>query len=102
MPTPWPALAPWPCYATDQHRAGRLYLPLDWLAEEGIAPETFLFNPTSDPRLQRLTRRLLRKAEAFYRRSETGFAALPLSCRPGIFAARHVYAGIGGAVARLN
>ena len=27
-------------------------------------------------------------------------AALPFSCRPGIFAARHIYAGIGTAVAR--
>ncbi|MBI1170395.1 phytoene synthase [bacterium] len=83
-------------------RAGRLYLPLDWLAAEGIAPEAFLRNPVSDARLKRLTRRLLGEAAALYRRSEAGVAVLPLACRPGIFAARHVYAGIGGAVARQD
>jgi phytoene synthase len=56
--------------------------------------------PVADARLQRLTQRLLIEAEALYLRSEAGIAALPLACRPGIFAARHVYAGIGGAVAR--
>ena len=30
-----------------------------------------------------------------YVRSESGIGALPLSCRPGIFAARYIYAGIG-------
>ncbi len=83
-------------------RAGRLYLPLAWLREEAIRPEDFLDDPTPDPRLQRLTRRLLVQAEAFYDRSEAGVAVLPLACRPGIYAARHVYAGIGGAVARLG
>ena len=47
-----------------------------------------------------MTRRLLDEADRLYRRSEAGVAALPLACRPGIYAARHVYAGIGGAVAR--
>ena len=83
-------------------RAGRLYLPLNWLDEEGIAPEDFLGNPVSDLRLQRLTRRLLTEADALYIRAEAGVAVLPLASRPGIFAARHVYAGIGGAVARLG
>lgn len=83
-------------------RAGRLYLPLDWLEAEGIAPEALLHDPKPDIRLQRLTRRLLGEAEALYKRSEAGVPALPLACRPGIYAARHVYAGIGGAVARLG
>ena len=83
-------------------RAGRLYLPLDWLADEGIAPDDFLRAPVSDARLQRLTRRLLSEADALYLRSEAGVAALPIACRPGIYAARHVYAGIGGAVAALG
>jgi phytoene synthase len=49
-----------------------------------------------------LTRRLLDEADRLYKRSEAGIAALPLACRPGIFAARYVYAGIGGAVARAG
>jgi phytoene synthase len=83
-------------------RAGRLYLPLDWLAEVGIEPEEFLRNPISNRKTQALTRRLLEEAEALYLRSEAGVAALPLACRPGIYAARHVYAGIGAALARLD
>jgi phytoene synthase len=81
-------------------RAGRLYLPLQWLDEMGIAPDAFLANPAADPRIRALTARLLSNASALYSRAEAGIPALPLACRPGIFAARHVYAGIGGAVAR--
>jgi phytoene synthase len=81
-------------------RAGRLYLPLDWLEAEGIDPAAFLAAPSPDLRLARLVRRLLAEAEGFYTRSEAGVAALPPDCRPGIFAARRIYAGIGAAVAR--
>jgi DNA polymerase III alpha subunit len=65
-------------------------------------PAAFLAAPTAHPALPALTKRLLDQADVFYERSTTGVPVLPLSCRPGIFAARHVYAGIGGAVARLN
>lgn len=81
-------------------QAGRLYLPLDWLAEAGLSPETFLAHAKATPALRQLTRRLLTEADALYRHSETGIVLLPLPCRPGIYAARHVYAGIGGAIAR--
>lgn len=81
-------------------RAGRLYLPLHWMDEAGIDPKEFLANPTADPRICKLTQRLVSEANRLYLRSEAGVAALPLACRPGIFAARHVYAGIGGAVER--
>ncbi len=81
-------------------QAGRLYLPLDWLAEAGLSPETFLADAQATPALRQLTRRLLAEADALYRHSEAGIALLPLPCRPGIYAARYVYAGIGGAVAR--
>lgn len=83
-------------------RAGRLYLPLDWLAGAGIAPAALLAEPSATPALRAMVRRLLDEAEALYLRSEAGVAALPLACRPGILAARHVYAGIGGAVARAD
>ena len=81
-------------------RANRLYLPTQWLKAEGIHPEAFLANPKPDPRVKRLTRRLLDEAGEMYIRSEAGVPVLPLSSRPGIYAARHVYAGIGGAVVR--
>ncbi len=81
-------------------RAGRIYLPLNWMQDAGLEPEAFLADPLPDERVRGLTRRLLREADRLYRRSEAGITKLPLSARPGIFAARHVYAGIGGAIAK--
>jgi phytoene synthase len=81
-------------------RAGRLYLPRDWLRAEGVDPAAFLARPTADPRILHLTRNLLAEADALYLRAEAGVVALPMDCRPGIFAARHIYAGIGQAVRR--
>ena len=81
-------------------RAGRIYLPLDWLAEAGIEPDAFLVDPIPDERIRQLVRRLLKEADRLYFRAEAGISALPLRARPGIYAARHVYAGIGGAIRR--
>lgn len=83
-------------------RAGRVFLPLDWLAEEGVDLQRFLAGPVASDGVRRVTARLLREADRLYQRSEAGVAALPLACRPGIFAARHIYAGIGGQVARAG
>ncbi len=79
-------------------RAGRIYLPLEWMHGVGLAPETFLADPLPDDRVRGLVMRLLHEANRLYARAEAGIPALPISARPGIFAARHVYAGIGGAI----
>lgn len=81
-------------------RERRMYLPLDWLDAAGIAPEAFFADPIPDERIRRMVRRLLSEANRLYYRAEAGIPALPLAARPGILAARHVYAGIGGAVRR--
>lgn len=81
---------------------GRLYLPLDWLVEVGIDPEAFLFNPKPRPEIQRLTKRLVSEANRLYYRSEAGIGALPIACRPGIWAARLIYAGIGKELGRMQ
>jgi 15-cis-phytoene synthase len=81
-------------------RAGRVYLPLDWLEEEGVPLGRLLGAPTPEPGVRRCVRRLLAQADRLYQRSEAGVAALPIGCRPGIFAARLIYDGIGGAVRR--
>ena len=81
-------------------REGRLFLPQDWLADEGVDPAAFLADPKPSPAIARVTKRLLAQAERLYQRAESGVAALPFACRPGIFAARHIYGGIGAAVAR--
>jgi 15-cis-phytoene synthase len=83
-------------------RAGRLYLPRDWLDEAGIDPAILPGLDRAPPELAALVARLLDHADAFYRRSEPGIAALPPACRPGIMAARLVYDGIGTALRRLD
>lgn len=81
-------------------RMGRLYLPPDWMIEAGIDPEAWLARPVFSPALGGVVRRLLDAAEVLYRRVGAGVARLPLGCRPGINAARFIYAAIGHEVAR--
>ncbi len=81
-------------------RAGRLYLPQNWLRAAGIDPDAWLAHPVFDPALAGVIQRLLQAADDLYRRADSGIAALPRACRPGIGAARHLYAEIGQQVAR--
>ncbi|WP_149588118.1 15-cis-phytoene synthase [Tabrizicola flagellatus] len=83
-------------------RAGRLFLPLDWLAEAGIDVDAFLADPRPSPALAGVVRRLLAVAEDLYLRAGAGVSALPSDCRLGIAAARHIYAAIGSEVARAG
>ncbi len=83
-------------------RNGRIYLPLDWLREAGITPEGFLAKPHFSPPLGRVVQRLLHAADVLYARADAGIAQLPLSCRPGIGAARRLYAEIGREVERAG
>jgi phytoene synthase len=83
-------------------RAGRIYLPLDWLADEGMTVEGFFDAPQATPEVRRMVKRLLSEARRLYIRSESGIGALPLRARTGIFAARYIYDGIGGALRRNN
>jgi phytoene synthase len=81
-------------------RCGRLYLPMQWLREAGIDPESWLANPEFSPALGMVIERLLAAAEDLYARSESGLASLPVACRPGMFAARLLYAEIGHELTR--
>ena len=81
-------------------RAGRLYLPQTWLRDEGIDPAAWLRDPHFSPALGRVVQKLLGVADALYRRADTGIAGLPWDCRPGIAAARLLYAQIGAEVVR--
>ncbi|MEO9827531.1 MAG: 15-cis-phytoene synthase [Paracoccaceae bacterium] len=84
----------------EDSRAGRIYLPLEWLDEAGLTPDALLGSDAAGPEVRRLVRRLLAEARRLYLRSEAGVPALPIGARTGIYAARHIYAGIGGALAR--
>lgn len=81
-------------------RAGRLYLPLQWMRDEGLDPNAWLVCPAHSPALARVVQRLLQHADALYARADAGMACLPRRCRPGIRLARYLYAGIGDEVAR--
>ena len=83
-------------------RNGRLYIPLKWMKEEGMNVAKFLRNPQPSTSTARIARRLLVEAEHLYQRAEAGLSELPLSCRPGIFAARHIYERIGKHIAAAN
>ena len=81
-------------------RNGRLYLPIDWLAEVGIDPGAFLANPVHSPTLGQIVGRLLAVADQHYKQASGGISRLPLGCRLGIGAARLLYAEIGREVGR--
>ena len=81
---------------------GRLYLPLDWFAEAGVDPDAFLADPRPTPEIRAMVRRLVMEANRMYYRAEAGLGALPVSCRPGIYAARFIYAGIAGRLTRMG
>ena len=83
-------------------RAGRLYLPRQWLRAAGIDPKAFLRNPVFSPALQIVVARLLEAAAGYYRRAGSGIAGLPLDCRPAIHAARLIYAEIGRDIAQAG
>jgi phytoene synthase len=81
-------------------RNGRVYLPLDWLREEGLDVDAWLARPVYNEAVGAVTKRVLDLAETIYQRAESGIAKLPVPCRPGIYAARLLYAEIGHEVAR--
>ncbi len=83
-------------------RNGRLYIPLRWMAEEKLDVNKFLTNPEPSKNVSRIAKRLLDEAERLYSRAEAGLSELPISCRPGIFAARHIYEQIGKHIAAAD
>jgi phytoene synthase len=81
-------------------RLGRLYLPRQWMREAGLDPDAWLAKPVFSPALGSVVQRLLSAADTLYRRVDEGIALLPMGCRPGINAARFLYAEIGREVER--
>ena len=81
-------------------RMGRLYLPQQWLREASIDPQTWLAKPVFNAGIASVVQRLLDVAQGLYQQVGAGVAQLPLACRPGINAARYLYAEIGHEVAR--
>ncbi len=78
----------------------RLYIPRDWMSEHGIDPDSWLACPMYEPEIGEMTKRLLTRADALYKRADQAIARLPSTVRPAIFAARLLYAEIGAVVAK--
>ena len=76
-------------------RAGRLYLPRQLLRDYGIDPDAFMANPSPGPKLTAVLQHLLGEADRRYQQADSGIEKLPKTCRPGIRAARRLYAEIG-------
>ena len=81
-------------------RAGRLFLPLDWLRAERIDPDRLVAAPSFTPPVARVIQRLLFEAEMLYNRAAYGIRGLPPGVRPAIRAARPLYREIGRELAR--
>ena len=73
---------------------GRIYLPRDWLAEEGV-DALHITLPEHRPGVARVVSRLLRVADDYYDSAGHGIAALPLRSAWAIATARAVYRRIG-------
>ena len=81
-------------------RAGRLYLPRQWLRAAGVDPDAWLMRPVFDTAIGSVVARVLATADVLYRRADVGIAQLPPGCRPGVNAARTLYSAIGREVER--
>ncbi len=83
-------------------RAGRCYLPIQWLREAGLTAEGLGALSEADDRVRILTERMLDAARPLYDSGLTGIALLPEACRPAIRAAAAIYAEIGAEIARAG
>jgi phytoene synthase len=80
-------------------RAGRIYLPLDWLAEARIDIDDFVARAAFSPAMADVVRRVLDQANVYYQRGLAGVDHLPMQCRAAIVAAADIYADIGRVIA---
>lgn len=83
----------------EDDRAGRCYLPVDWLVEMGVPPGEHM-KPCFRPRLAVLTRRLATRAAAFEESARLGTPALSFRSAWAVLAAAAIYGAIGREVAR--
>jgi len=77
--------------------AGRIYLPAEWLAAEGLSPPT-MTQRENRPALHRVVSRLLAAAEPYYESAKRGADALPPRSAWAIGTARSVYRAIGAQI----
>lgn len=84
----------------DAH-AGRCYVPMQWLADEGLDLHNYAL-PTHRKQLARIAARLVEEAEPYYHSAKAGLPDLPLRSAWAIATARGVYREIGVKVKRAG
>jgi phytoene synthase len=82
-------------------RVGRVYLPADWLAAEGLDASE-LADPRHRPALARMTRRLAELASRYSYSSRTGAARLPFRSRWAVLSAAGIYGEVATRAAALG
>lgn len=75
-------------------QAGRCYLPLSWLQQEGLTRQNYA-EPSHREALARVAKRLIMTAEPYYHSAQAGLQGLPLRSAWAIATARGVYREIG-------
>jgi phytoene synthase len=80
-------------------RRGRVYLPSDLCEDHGFDPTTLATLPVATQPLKEVVRALLQRAREHYQSADRGIPLLPRDCRLAIASSRHIYSGIGDAVA---
>jgi phytoene synthase len=73
---------------------GRRYIPDEWLASVGLAPNSFSF-PSNRRQLSRLVSRLVSAAEEYEESARYGTSALSWRAAWAVLAAARIYGGIG-------
>lgn len=83
-------------------RAGRLYLPAEWLLAGSIDADAWLREPRFSTALGDTIARLLDAAETLYQRAGEGIELLPADCRLAIRTAAALYREIGRQLRRAG
>ena len=82
--------------------SGRFYLPLDWLAEFGIATPGELFEPANGAALATMIHRLVDSVRVYEESARRGVGRLPFRSRLAVLAALRIYGAIGRQVGELG
>lgn len=85
----------------DDAEVGRIYLPAQWLREEGLEGGD-LTDPAHRPALARLAGRLAASADAYRRSARVGAARLPFRSRWAVLSASGIYGEVAVQVAALG
>jgi 15-cis-phytoene synthase len=79
----------------DDAAINRVYLPSDWLVDEGIHSISQILQYQKREALGRVASRLVNAADPYYRSAGEGIRALPLRSAWSVATARGVYRNIG-------